>query len=253
MSEWEILIAILIAVAAAAILAVLIRHFIKKRENKKAIEKSGAEGGKIVSDLLGKLSAENIVLNDIILEKSGRSCQIDHIVVNPRGVFCIETKHCKGIISGKREDREWVQTVEWSDKKRRIGNPIKQNATHIYFLSRIIPKELNVRIQSIIVFVDSDLRYVDEPEVVSLENMPQRLFTGENVLTSEQIDYIAKKIIDSSGEVSKKRHLQNIKKTKKKIKNMICPRCGSALIMEKRSDGKYYKCSNDSCKFSQKK
>lgn len=37
---------------------------------------------------------QQYVINDLIVENDGKTSQIDHIVINPRGVFVIETKGC---------------------------------------------------------------------------------------------------------------------------------------------------------------
>ena len=64
-----------------------------ERERKKW--RKGAVGECLVADLLGALSDDYAVINGVTT-KSG---DLDHIVVGPDGVFAIETKNWRGLVS----------------------------------------------------------------------------------------------------------------------------------------------------------
>ena len=77
-------------------------------------EEIGKEGEFLVKHLIGDtVENEKYVINNLTLEKDGKSSQIDHIVINPRGVFVIETKNYKGQIYGgifRKMDSKYMGT-----------------------------------------------------------------------------------------------------------------------------------------------
>ncbi len=111
----------------------------------------GFLGETSVRMLLLRLDTENYkVLNDILLRrKSGRTTQIDHIVVSRYGVFVIETKNYSGWIFGKEGDKYWMQTLN-KRTKNKFFNPIFQNKGHINALKEIVGYD--IPFYSIVVF-----------------------------------------------------------------------------------------------------
>lgn len=81
-------------------------------------------GGKVYEDMT-------------LITKSGDSTQIDHLAINRRGVFCIETKHLNGTLKGDIDKHEWVHT-NLQGKRNIIYNPIFQNKAHIRHLANIL-------------------------------------------------------------------------------------------------------------------
>lgn len=126
-----------------------------KRENTEKAERRGHIGEETVVNILKEAAGENAyVFNDYLFKGETITVQIDHILVNPHGVFVIETKNYSGELFGSEEEEFWTQrfsNVRYSGgiggKRRKIftetnkiRNPIKQNAGHIYQLSKIMPK-----------------------------------------------------------------------------------------------------------------
>ena len=87
------------------------------------------------------------------------SCQIDHILVNPNGVFVIETKNYSGDIYGSDEQREWTRVLAYGKVKNKIYNPVKQNNTHLYRLRKILPKDFPL--VSVVVFVQNNTQHIN--------------------------------------------------------------------------------------------
>ena len=59
----------------------------------------GKSGENKVRRVIGKtIDGEKYVINDIIFSDNGKTSQVDHIVINSRGVFVIETKNYSGTI-----------------------------------------------------------------------------------------------------------------------------------------------------------
>lgn len=118
----------------------------------------GKRGEEIVRSILkSSLDHENYrILNDLTIPRNSypnpcvinRNSQIDHIVLSIYGIFVIETKNYSGWIFGHANQREWIGV--YYQRQYRFQNPIKQNWSHIYALSKL----LNIsKKNSIILFV----------------------------------------------------------------------------------------------------
>ena len=57
----------------------------------------------------------------------GKTSQIDHVVINPRGVFVIETKNYSGRIYGSENQLEWTQVLSYGRVKHKLYNPPRVN------------------------------------------------------------------------------------------------------------------------------
>jgi hypothetical protein len=90
----------------------------------------GYKGERRVSEELTQLPDKYWILNDVQVDARGKTAQIDHVLVSPHGVWCIETKSRRGWIFGQRRDRTWTQ-VKRSERgithNRQMENPVEQN------------------------------------------------------------------------------------------------------------------------------
>ncbi len=77
------------------------------------------------------------VLNDVLLKNGERTCQIDHIVVSPYGIFVIETKQYNGKIYGGKYDKHWIRYGK-RNKKIFYENPIRQNYGHCMMVKELL-------------------------------------------------------------------------------------------------------------------
>ena len=97
----------------------------------------GAKGERRVARKLKRLGSKEFkVFNNVIINTSKGSSQIDHVVVSVYGIFVIETKNYTGWIHGSEHSEYWTQTIFKTRNKFR--NPIKQNWAHIYALKEIL-------------------------------------------------------------------------------------------------------------------
>lgn len=94
---------------------------------------AGLRGEHTVSKELHRLGVKYIILNDLMLRTSHGTCQIDHVVLSPFGIFVIETKNISGKITGNDEWKEWYWVGK--DFNKTIYNPVMQNFRHIDVLS----------------------------------------------------------------------------------------------------------------------
>lgn len=90
----------------------------------------GEIGEKKIAMYLSLLkSSDYKVMNNVVLNKNGRTTQIDHIVISDYGVFVIEMKNYKGWILGGEYSEYWTQAL--FHRKEKLYNPIRQNLSHI--------------------------------------------------------------------------------------------------------------------------
>lgn len=94
----------------------------------------GRAGERIVARQAKSLGKDYVLLNNITLpNRNGGTAQIDHIVLSPYGIFVLETKHYRGDIYGKEDQKQWEQKFVKSSYK--FYNPITQNRSHVNILS----------------------------------------------------------------------------------------------------------------------
>lgn len=88
------------------------------------------------------------VLHDFILPGAyGGLTKIDHAVLTPGGILCIQTKHYNGIVFGGEAEAQWSNVD--STVKRRFLNPLIQNAGRTRALQNVVP---DVPVANLVVF-----------------------------------------------------------------------------------------------------
>ena len=216
----------------------------------------GKLGEFMVKTQLGKnREGESCVINDVMVMVDGKSSQIDHIVVNDRGITCIETKNYSGRIYGDDERFEWTQVLAYGRVKNKFYNPVKQNYTHVKRLSENL--ETDCPIHSLVVFAQSNVKYIRSSHVVGLWDVKKRMREiGEpGTLSPDRIREFTDRIqkLKEEKAVSDAEHVQEIRELKDSIENHICPRCGAELVLKKGKYGEFWGCSNyPRCRFVKK-
>lgn len=239
------------AIVAVIILVffVVVLRFLKSPKTK------GAVGELLVElSLGGDIPNEKYIINDLLLYNDSKSHQIDHIIIRKTGVFVIETKHYSGQIYGQDNQKEWTQVLAYGREKYRFYNPILQNKSHIYALSKIVGrKDCFV---SIIVFPKAAIMTYFDAYVGSISDMKRWLKQDrEELLTVTEIEQIYNLLIDhkNNPQLTNVQHIDNISNMGQNIENNICPRCGKKLVIRKGKYGSFYGCSGyPYCKFIKK-
>lgn len=93
----------------------------------------GMQGEKEVLDLLDRLPGSYKVLSDVHIVDGDKSSQIDFVIVGKNGVFIMESKHIKGVITGKEDDNyiQRIKTSKSGDKYyKKVFNPVRQISGH---------------------------------------------------------------------------------------------------------------------------
>lgn len=181
--------------------------------------------------------------NLILMDDNGKSHQIDHIEIRQNGIFCIETKNYIGWIFGGENQDKWTQCL-YTGEKHQFTNPLKQNKSHIYHMSKVLGKKY--RINSVVVMVQNNADKVDLPNVVNLDNLKWYLknFEDGTNYSIEEMDEIYNKLLNAATEMNNKEHVQNIRQTQLELRDGVCPRCGGQLVEREGKYGKFWGCSN---------
>lgn len=211
----------------------------------------GYVGEKLVAKKLSKLNKRKYkIINNLLLKTSKGTAQIDHIVISQYGVFVIETKNYKGIITGNEYDDNWNQIL--FNNKEALRNPIKQNNGHIKALKDVIPTLRYKKINSIILFTKRSKLKVNTATTVIYYNKVNKVIkrSRKKEFTKEEVDYIYKKLNELNIDCFKQRvvHVKNVKRNikeaEKKLRKNKCPRCGGKLKKKKGKYGKFKRCKN---------
>jgi len=236
-------------------------------------ESKGRAGEKQIHKILTQLSEEYTVFDDVVLQTTNGTTQIDHVVVSKYGVFAIETKNYRGEIYGDDDRQEWTQIIttdvrymkKWYKtytyvKKSHFYNPVKQSLSHTRALNRILKEWPTLKVVPVVVFTGSAI--IDD--VSSMHHViydSQLLGTIQSynnpcisdVELGNVISILSKKNIRE--QVDDNTHVNNVYAAKQnyndKIASGICPRCGGTLVQRNGKYGQFYGCSNfPRCRFT---
>lgn len=217
----------------------------------KSPKERGKRGEERVSWVIGTtIEGKQYVINGLILENNGKTTQIDHIVINSRGIFVIETKNYSGEIYGGANSQEWTQSLAYGNVKNKFYNPLKQNATHVYCVKKVIG---NIPIRSVVVMVQNNDYNIDADNVIGLSDLRRYLKNGEEVLSVKQMEKAYNQLLESHIDIKDREHIKNLKNFQRNLENGICPRCGGKLVLRDGRYGEFWGCENyPKCEFKKK-
>jgi len=198
-----------------------------------------------VKMVLGKNKPDTkYVINNLMIINDGKSSQIDHLVMNKTGIFVIETKNYSGRIYGNEDQKEWTQVLSYGKVKNRFYNPILQNRTHIFALSKLIGR--SDCFISIIVFPKAQLMTNTNTSVGYFGSIKRRYKAQtKEIFSVEELNRIHGILMEykNNPPVSNKQHIESIKTMRKNIDENVCPRCGKPLVLKAGQYGSFYGCS----------
>ena len=174
---------------------------------------AGQHGERAVDSELRRLGSEYTVLDDLMLKDGGFTCQIDHVVLSPYGIFVIETKNFSGMVTGDDNWKEWY----WKSKgtQKTVYSPVLQNIRHRDVLSKILGLK-DVFFIPVIVFAGTaHIRINTSQAVIFLSQLVPfiQIFTRENL--SETHVKRCTAILQQSNITDKnarEQHIRNIKR-----------------------------------------
>lgn len=128
--------------------------------------------------LRGLKEKRYFVFKDLILPTDYKElslAQIDHVVVSHYGVFCVETKSHKGLVTGLTRSDNWKQYLGHATYP--VYSPFKQNKHHVRSLELLLKDYLKAPVHSYAAFpyakkvvVDSIIEDMSPTGVVSKIN-----------------------------------------------------------------------------------
>lgn len=222
------------------------------------------------------------LFNCYLPRENGETTEIDVLMISRSGIYVFESKNYSGWIFGDGKKAMWTQTLPQGNTshKEHFLNPIKQNQLHITWLKKCLQDE-TIPIHSIVVFSERcTLKKVETSgsgTVVIKRDQVAETVDGMDsqagsVLEEGKIQELYQKLYPYSqaDELTRQRHIENIEKrmqekedsdeaeTKKNsvsdsenpdnIKQNICPKCGSPLVLRTAKKGEhagqmFYGCS----------
>lgn len=204
--------------------------------------------------IIGKTKeGRKYVINNLLLNVGeNKTSQIDHILINPNGIFVIETKNYSGRIYGQENQLEWTQVFNYGRVKNKLYNPIKQNKTHIFHISNALTED--IPIISAVVFIHSNIRFINAEGVYGLYGLKHLIKRPHTKLSAIQMKKAYAEIMHARAiYVSNNEHVKNVHLMKSDIDNNICPRCGKNLVLRKGKYGDFYGCLGyPKCRFIKK-
>nr|WP_325229211.1 NERD domain-containing protein [uncultured Oscillibacter sp.] len=233
----------------------------------------GHFGEYLIEYALNSLPGYSKQLCNVYLPYKNRTSEVDVIMIHETGIYVFESKNYSGWIFGDENGQYWTQFLN-KNTKNRFFNPILQNKTHIRALKQYLGLKDEIRILSYIVFSQRcELKKVCEKSgnavVIKRPDMLKSIRAGikgkSAIFTKEQINQIYEELLpltDITAE-ERKAHIENIKnvtsssnskkeKTDKELSKpatILCPKCGSAMVLRTASKGankgqKFYGCSS---------
>lgn len=254
----------------------------KEIQKEIAITKAGIFGEENIMFELKNSNMDMAVLRDIYIEtEDGRSAQIDFIVVTAKLIFVIECKNLFGSIEIDSKGN-FIRTMEYNGRRYKEGiySPITQNERHMAVLKEKTAENKNL-VMGALVRNSFDKFYrsivvLANPKTVlndkyAKKDVKEKVFRADqmikvmkqmnaesNILASSKKDIMqtAEAILARNTEqrpdyFQKYEQLldETVEDTPIQEEKLICPKCGSELILRtakkgERAGKQFYGCSN---------
>lgn len=150
-------------------LACLVAFLIFRKQH--SILLSGVRGEDATLKILQRLPKSfTIITNPVILNR-GITMELDFVVVGKNGVFIVETKNHRGILSGKTSKPNWKQIKHGKNDKvyeKEITNPVKQSYRQCRRMEELFKDfDISASVFPVLYFVDSrtELKIQDDADL----------------------------------------------------------------------------------------
>ena len=152
-----------------ALSLVLYYVYITKKKEYEVLN-SGVKGEQQTFEILKKLPKDFTVITNPVIHNRGSVNELDFVVIGTNGVFVIETKNYRGIITGKTSAQNWKQIKHGKNKtyEKEVKNPAKQAYRQGRRMAEMfIDVGISADIFPILYFVDnrSELKITDDAEI----------------------------------------------------------------------------------------
>ena len=137
-------------------------------KKKYSILQSGVRGEETTLKVLRKLPKEYTVLTNPVILNRGVTMELDFVVICKNGVFIVESKNYRGIVSGKTSKTYWKQIKHGKNNKvyeKEVSNPAKQSFRQKRRLEELFRDlKITATIYPVLYFVDdrTELKIQDD-------------------------------------------------------------------------------------------
>ena len=190
-------------------------------------EKTGRYGEKLTAQklkLLKLLGYKGKILRNVYIPKdNGETSEIDLIFITQKGLFVIESKNYSGWIFGDFKSQYWTACLPNGDKNR-FYNPVKQNYTHIKWLTNYLARytAVDIPMYSTIVFSERcELKKIPcniDRTVICRRNELNSFISRDwnylpNIFTEQDVEITYNILVGLTNvsEAEKQAHITNIK------------------------------------------
>ena len=161
-------------------------------------KRAGRQGENYVCDLICQvLKEKDLLFSNVSIEIEGKRTELDHIIVNNRGIFIIEVKNYSGSLMGTDNDYEWVKTKISSSGNsytKIVKNPIKQVNRQVYLLAQFLKYYgVDVWVEGYTFFVQGNSPVDCKQVLESVQDINHVIHNGANRnLTNAKVQEIQK-------------------------------------------------------------
>lgn len=124
---------------ACGIIWLFFNHGIDKIRHPEEWRDAGSSGERILYNTLTKkfdISENQLLRNVYVPIKTGKTSEIDLLVVSKKGIFVFECKNYGGNIYGDANRPKWIQYI--GSKKNYFYSPLLQNKNHAKYLKEFL-------------------------------------------------------------------------------------------------------------------
>lgn len=117
-------------------------HGLDKIKHPEEWKTAGSSGERIVYNTLitkFKIPEQQILRNVYIPTKTGKTSEIDLLVISKKGLFVFECKNYGGNIYGDAKRQNWIQYI--GNQKNYFYSPLLQNKNHVKHLKEFLAKD----------------------------------------------------------------------------------------------------------------
>lgn len=193
--------------------------------------------GELMGSLAGKLFLDKEIyrsLNNVTINTSNGTTQIDHVIASRYGIFVVEAKNYQGWIFGDAKQAQWTQSLP-GGKKFKFQNPLHQNHRHIKSLSEFLGLSED-KFHSVVMFWgESEFKSEMPPNVMSsgyatyIKSKTDVLFSDEEI--GQHVEALQTGRLPTgllNGFATRRQHLDSLKERHGSMTR--CPKCGADLV-----------------------
>lgn len=193
--------------------------------------------GEFMGSLAGKLFLDKETyrsLNNVTLDTSNGTTQIDHVIASRYGIFVIEAKYYQGWIFGSERQSEWTQSLP-GGRKFKFQNPLRQNYRHIKALSEFLGLS-EEKFHSVVMFWgESEFKTEMPPNVMSSGYSTYIKSKNDVLFSDEEVGQLVEALQTGRmptgllrGLETRHQHLDSLKE--RHDSKIRCPKCGADMV-----------------------